>query len=519
MNKLQVYYEELLLPIKSLFVALGLIALGTILGNPFINDLFSRFSHPLLTTITNVLLVSGGLILTCFPYFVFVKLLYTRTEEKNIVVVGIISYLMFIIMVMFFGPKNMPANMYMPFINISLNRVDYRIANTGILGLIGIYLIVKRVYAKPMIAKNTNYAKVIDRDTVRLVKCVSYAVVFGLIFAWILPYISQGIYGVLNFVASDIGNPMSLFAYSGFERILQIFGFHNVVRNEMWFGSLGGTWNSLANITYIGDVNIWAAQLSESIAVLGIGSTGRFTTVYYILNIFAAPAYLAALATTVSDKKKFRRSLVTVFIGTMLSLLSGVWYPLEVLMLLSTPILYIFHIFMVGFISAMLLGISTTLGFSYMGILNAATPGNIIDLIGLSRNSIINQQILQLILFGVLVFFVYFYVIKFYFNNIAIDMLNVGTKDDEVTDFIERLGGLDNIETISSTPTKVHVLLRDEDNINPAGLHRQGVTKIVQTREGYILHYGAGSFMIQKDINKRLHLHRSELMRMDEDDQ
>ena len=89
-------------------------------------------------------------------------------------------------------------------------------------------------------------------------------------------------------------------------------------------------------------------------------------------------------------------------------------------------------------------------------------------------------------------------------------MLNIGTKEDEIMDFIERVGGLDNIEKISSTPTKVTVLLRDEDNINPAGLHRQGVTKIVQTREGYNLFYGAGSYMLQKEVNQKLEAHRNE---------
>lgn len=517
MNKIQVYLEELLLPIKTLFVAISMIALGTLLGNPFINDVF-RLSHPLLTTITHVLLVTGGLILSCFPYLVFVKLLYSRTDEKNIVVVGIISYLVFLIMIMFFAPRNLPANMYMPYFTFQINATVYRLANTGIIGLIGIYLIVKRIYQKPMIPRNTNFTKVFERDISRLTRSLLFSTLYGLAIAWLLPYISQGIYAVLNFVAADIGNPMSLFAYSGFERLLQLFGLHNVVRNEMWFGTLGGTWNSLENISYIGDVNIWAAQLSESVAVLGVGSTGRFTTVYYVLNIFAAPAYLSALATTVSDKKKFRRGLITVLMGTGLSLLAGVWYPLEILMLLSTPLLYIFHVFMIGFISAVLLGISTTLGFSYLGVLSAATPGNIIDLIGFSRNSIINRQILMLLLFGVLIFFIYFYVVRFYFNNIAIDMLNIGTKEDEIMDFIERVGGLDNIEKISSTPTKVTVLLRDEDNINPAGLHRQGVTKIVQTREGYNLFYGAGSYMLQKEVNKQLGAHRNELMEVEEND-
>lgn len=514
MNKLQVYLEELQLPIKSLFVAAGLISVGTLLGNPFVNDVF-KLNYPWLVRITQILLFTGGLILTCFPYFVFVKLLYSRTEEKNIVIVGIISYLVYLIMIMFFAPNNLPANMYMSSINITLNNTVYKIANTGVFGLVGIYWIVKRNYTRPMINRNTNFTKVLDRDSIRLMRSMVLATTYGLIIAWLMPYISSGIYSVLYFIASDINNPMSMFAYSGFERLLQVLGLQNIVRSEMWFGSLGGTWNSLDNIAYIGDVNIWAAQLSERVAVLGIGSTGRFTTFYYILNIFAAPAYLAALSTTVSNKKKFRKGLLTVLLGTVLSFFSGIWYPLEILMLLTAPILYVFHIFMIGIISAFLSGISIAVGFSYLGVLNAATPGNVIDLIALSRNTIINQQILTMLLFGIIVFFVYFYVVRFYYTKIAIDTLNIGTKEDEIKDFIERLGGLENIMNISSTPSKVHALLRDEDKINTAGLHRQGVTKIVQTRDGYVLFYGAGSYIVQKEINKKLEAYKNELMEVE----
>lgn len=197
-------------------------------------------------------------------------------------------------------------------------------------------------------------------------------------------------------------------------------------------------------------------------------------------------------------------------------MLTGITYPIEILLLLTTPVLYIFHLFMVGFISAILLGLSITLGFSYLGILSAANPGNIFDLIAISRKNIINQQVLIMVLFGVIVFFIYFYVTRFYYNKVAIDILNIGIKDDEVTNFIERIGGLDNINSFNSLPTKVTASLKDEDNINTEGLHYQGVTKIIHAREGFILSYGPGSYILQKEVNKRLKMH--EALKDDEDD-
>lgn len=89
------------------------------------------------------------------------------------------------------------------------------------------------------------------------------------------------------------------------------------------------------------------------------------------------------------------------------------------------------------------------------------------------------------------------------------DILNIGIKDNEVTDFIERIGGLDNIESINSLPSKVIATLKDEDNINTSGLHYQGVTKIIHAREGFILSYGPGSYMLQKEVAKRLAQHEA----------
>ncbi len=515
MNRLQIYLEELQLPIKSVFVATILIAVGSFLGNPYVNEIL-KLDYPLLVTIKDILLFTGGLVLRAFPYMVFVKLLYTRTHERNIVVVGIISYLMFLIMILFFSPKTLPATAYSEILKFSIALDEYKLMNTGYFGLIGIYLIVRRIYHKPMNVRNANFTKLLDRDTIRLMKSLVASTVFGVAMAFLFPYVIESVYTILRFIASDFTNPMSLFAYSGFERLSTLLGLDNIVRNEMWFTSMGGTWNSLENITYVGDVNIWAAQLKDSVAVIGVGSAGRFTTFYYVINMFAIPAYLFALSFTVTDKKKKRKAIVTVLLGTALSMLTGITYPIEILLLLTTPVLYIFHLFMVGFISAILLGLSITLGFSYLGILSAANPGNIFDLIAISRKNIINQQVLIMVLFGVIVFFIYFYVTRFYYNKVAIDILNIGIKDDEVTNFIERIGGLDNINSFNSLPTKVTASLKDEDNINTEGLHYQGVTKIIHAREGFILSYGPGSYILQKEVNKRLKMH--EALKDDEDD-
>ncbi|HZJ87079.1 MAG TPA: PTS glucose transporter subunit IIBC, partial [Erysipelothrix sp.] len=511
-----IYLEELQLPIKSLFIGLVLITLGSFLGNPYINEIL-KLDFPLLLTIKDILLFAGGLVIKVFPYMVFIKLLYTRTKERNIVVVGIISYLIYLIMILFLTTNSLPDAAYASYLNFTIGDDTLRLMNTGYFGLLGIYIIVRRTYHVPLNARNANFTKVLDRDTIRLLRSLIYATLFGIAMAIGFPYVIEYMYRLMSFIAADFSNPMSLFAYSGFERLAMLVGLEDIVRQEMWFTSMGGTWNSLESITYVGDVNIWAAQLADSATVIGVGSAGRFTSMYYVVNLFAAPAYLFAMSKTVTDPKKRNKAYFTVILGSILSITTGIIYPLEIIMVLTAPIIYLFHLFMVGFISAVLLGLSITIGFSYLGILSAAIPGNIIDLISIFRKNIITQELITMLLFGVIVFIIYYYVIRFYYKNVAIDILNIGIKDDEVTDFIERVGGLDNIESFSSLPTKVIVKLKDEDDINTEGLHYQGVTKIIHTREGFTLSYGAGSYILQNEVNKRLKMHHQ--LKEDEDGQ
>ena len=69
---------------------------------------------------------------------------------------------------------------------------------------------------------------------------------------------------------------------------------------------------------------------------------------------------------------------------------------------------------------------------------------------------------------------------------------------------ISAVGGLDNIKKIYSTPTKI--ILQPEDNslLNFKLMQKQGVYKVVETRTTYDLSYGAISFLVVKEVEKRL---------------
>ena len=149
-------------------------------------------------------------------------------------------------------------------------------------------------------------------------------------------------------------------------------------------------------------------------------------------------------------------------------------------------------------------------GFSYFGSLITSTPGNLPDLLGIAQNPALFSKVIILLLVGVLIFVSYFSFTRLYYRRLAIDLLNTSNQGQRIEDFADALGGYDNIESISSSITRVHVQLVDRDKINVAPLHRDGVVRIVETRQGFILSIGSSAYMIQRDINKVIEKRLSE---------
>ena len=503
MNRLQTYYEQFQFPIKAVFIGCFMIALGSLIQNPYVNQIL-KLDSLLLTTTSNIVLYSGGIILSYFPILIFIKFLSTRLNETNHTVVGIIAYAIFSLSMAMFGPKDLPAASYNSLFNITLGGQKYELMKTGVVGLIAIYMLINYIYRKKGYRIHVSQISYIDRETLRLTQTIVGAMLLGVLFANVWPIIVRYIYTLIDFIATDVNNPMNLFAYGALERSLALLNLDSIMHQEFWLGSAGGSWMNLAGQTFIGDVNIWGAQLKETVNILGASGSGRFSVAYYVVNMFAIPGYLVAIWSTITMKKYNRINFVGVLIAIIFSAVSGILLPIELLMLVTAPVIYFFHVFMVAFTYALLNAFHATVGFSFLGDLATATPGTLPDFIGLMNNPIIFDKLMIIFMLGVIVFILYFAFTRFYYQKMAIDVLNVGSKQERVVEFIERLGGLENIEQISNTPTRVHVTLNDREKLNVAGLHRQGVTRIVESRSGYALSFGAASYTIQREINKAL---------------
>lgn len=503
MSRLQSYYEQLQFPIKTMFFSSFLIAIGSLFVNPYISS-FINLENTLILTISQILLASAGIILSYFPFYIFIKLLAHNKNEQNIVLTGVISYLVFTVVMSVLTPTNLPVALYKSFGDIQLLGETQGVYNTGIFGLIAIYFTVNFAYETTRDSKLISLVSYIDRDTVRFIYAVLASVLIAIGFVYLWPIVTDSIYKVMTFIATDVNNPMTMFAYGAFERIMTLFNLESIVHQEFWFGSLGGTWVDLNGVNFNGDIAIWTAQLNNSVNVLGTSDAGRFTSAYYVLNIFAIPGYLLAIYSTFTNKKYLKRNILVLSLAVLISMMSGILLPVEILMLVTSPMLYLFHLFFTSLIFAVLSGLSIYIGFSFTGSLISSNPGNIIDLFFVLRKQAMLNKVMILILIGLFVFIIYFIVTRLYYSRLALDVLNIGMKQDRINDFIERLGGLDNIQSITNTPTRIHVQLGDRDKLNVAGMHRQGVTRIVETKLGFVLSIGSSAYIYQQDISKAL---------------
>lgn len=503
MNRLQSYYEQFQYPIKAMLIGCFMIAVGTLIQNPFINQVL-KLNADVLHATSNIILYSGGIILSYFPLLVFIKFLSSRINETNPVIVGILAYAVFLISMAMFSNEVLPEASYETYLNLSFGGQSFSLMKTGVIGVFAVYLLIRFVYRKKGNRVYVSQISYIDKDVLKLGLGLVGAMLLGFVFAYVWPWFVGNIYSVVEFIASDVNNPMNMFTYGAMERVLTLLNLEGILHQEFWFGSAGGSWMNLAGQTFVGDVNIWQAQLKETVNIVGASGSGRFTSAYYLINIFAIPGYLTAIWSTITMKKYNRTNFIGVLVAIVFSAVSGILLPIELLMLVTAPVIYVFHVFMVSFMYAILNAFHATVGFSYLGNLSTATPGNVMDFAGLLNNPILFDKLMILLMLGFIVFVIYFMFTRFYYQKMAIDVLNVGSKQERVTEFIERLGGLDNISAISSTPTRVHVALIDREKLNIEGLHRQGVTRIVESRSGYALSFGAASYTIQREINKAL---------------
>ena len=500
--------EIFLFPLKLLFVGVILIALSSLVLNANTSVFFSIRNNTVII-FANLLKTAGNFIVTNFPFFVMLKMLARRNGQGVGVVSGVLGYIVFLTVTMFMAPQDLASAAYDNILGLSLNTasmngmsglIQYPL-QTGLLGAVCVGLVSRIAYQKSRGKLRYGLFSFIDRDTYALILAVFYSLLLGVGFSILWPYLIKALYLVFQFIASDISNPINMFVYGLLDRTLSVLNLGGIVRYTFWFTEMGGSWLDMTGTSYAGDVAVWMAQAARNLYPTGFG---RFITPYYVLNLFAIPGMLFALYTTFTDKIEKRRVRILFLIGILVSLLTGVTLPLEIMLMVTAPLLFGMHIFITGILFAVCQAMNLNLGFSFAGKTAAAMPGNLFDLLVYIRNINAVSTIQGILILGLISFVVYFVITKLYYTFLALDLFNTGLTRKKVDGFSVAVGGIENIKMVNSSPFRLYVQVYDSNLIDYNQFKQLGASRILETRAGYAIDFGAGSTIYRRELTKRM---------------
>ena len=467
-------------------------------------------------TFSNMIYVSaevlryfGGFIIMNFPFLVMLRALSKRYEGSFPAFIGVVAYIFFHVVTMFNTNTSMPSTVYSDILGIHVDVARLHVAgditrypiHTGIIAAVIVWGITKISYRQSRNRTGYGFFSFVDKDSYCLILTLIGSGIAALVMSMAWPFVIDGLYSIFRFIAYDIANPVNAFVYGVLEKGMSLLNFPSLIREPFWFGEFGGSWINASGTNFLGDVAIWTAQSAQGVFNTG---AGRFITPHYVVNMFAIPAIVTAVYSMITDKMERRKYTIFLCIMVILSVAFDTSLPIEIFLFIMCPLLYLMHLFMVGIIFALFQILEVSIGYNYVGQSLLGTPGSAFDLFIHFRNTQIQGDIYTVLIVGVIVALLYFFVTRFYYKHLALDLMHTGKMKKLVNAFVDSVGGVRNIKMINSTPTKVIVQVENRTLIDFSKLQRNGAYKIVETRAGYSIYFGTASTMIKNVIERAM---------------
>ncbi|MFV0255315.1 MAG: hypothetical protein ACK5G7_04235 [Erysipelotrichaceae bacterium] len=498
--------EMLLFPIKILFVAVILQGIGNLAYNPIITSVFA-FDNEIIVSIFMVLRYIGNFIITNFPLLILIKMVGRRQDSSTPIFAAVLGYIVFISTCSFVAYKGFSSEFYYSILGISVNMSDFVEGSKLILkpfqmGVIAsiVMIYITRFSYRLTRKHNNNFLAYMDRDTTCFILTMTLSVVGGILLSVVWPVVISLIESIMLSLAGDISNPINLFWYGIFDRVMSLLGLSSISQTAFWFGSYGGSWLDANGVNFLGDINIWTAQSSNLIVSAG---AGRLITPYYILNFFAIPGVILVMWNIITKKEERRKLIPFVLIAISVSVLFGSLLPFELFLLVTAPVLFGIHLVCTGFLFAILQITEIFVGYTYIGSPAYAAPGGFFDWLPYFNDTVTKTNLLLFVAIGVATFAFYIFVTYIYFNYLALDVMNI-KKRDVVNNLLLSVGGVGNIINIHSSYDKVTISVLNSKVVNFDILHDCGIGRIVENRDGFNIYFGSDSFMIRRELIKTI---------------
>ena len=188
--------------------------------------------------------------------------------------------------------------------------------------------------------------------------------------------------------------------------------------------------------------------------------------------------------------------------GMLLSIVCGNPLPIELILLFNAPLLLLLHLGISGALFGVMSINKAYLGFNYSGSTISAMPGAFPDYIINARTPQHIHALLIILLVGIIMTIVYFFVTEIYYNYLAFDILGADKTIKISKQVIEASGGVENIKATGSSPFKLTLTLNDMEALSYEKLKRININHIIETRDGLVFEFGSSSTIIRKRIDR-----------------
>lgn len=292
-----------------------------------------------------------------------------------------------------------------------------------------------------------------------------------LFFVWPIAY--NGLVAFGSFIANLGAVGAGLYGF--FNKLLIPTGLHHALNAVFWFDLIG--------INDIG--NFWASE-----GVKGV--TGMYQAGFFPIMMFGLPGAALAMYKNADSKAK-KITAGTMIAGAFAAFFTGITEPIEFSFMFAAPVLYLIH--------AVLTGVSMFIAATFQWTAGFGFSAGLVDF-ALSLNIPIANKPLMLLVLGLVMFVIYYFIFDF-----AIRKFNIATpgrgenavteEDDQVetgsstasyssddkyghmADVIyNAVGGEENIRSYYNCATRLRFELEDVDKVDQQRIRNLGVPGI-----------------------------------------
>ena len=499
-------YESCRTPIRVAFFGCVLLAIGFLIQNKNVN-LFYTFKSSIILFIGEFCSRIGEFIIVNLPLIFMLNGVCKRANNASPVVIALVGYFTFTATTMLFATQTLSPQAYATGYGINstfnLSTGTRYPLETGMIGSLLVAIATRISFVFSRHRGPYSVTNIFSKDIAGIVYNVLICFAFGIVTAYGYPFIYSYLQRAITFIGNDLSDPFRIGLYSVLDRILSILGLGRIIRYPFWYTVVGGSiQNASTGQSILGDINIWTYVKDNVTPYIG---AGRFITPYYVINMFIIPGFYLGTLFSISDKTD-RRSLIVTFVGAiLLSVIAGNPLPVELMMLLTSPIILIFYLSLIGVVSYLFVNNGVFLGFETT-VTNSiiAMPGSFPDFIVNIRNANLSSTLWSIIIVGLIALLLMFLFTLAYYRLIALDFANTGKGDAIVDKTIESVGGKENIIKAESGLLKLNIYLNNPEAIDIEKVQEVGPRRVAETRDGISFEFGTSSYAIGKRINKRL---------------